>query len=217
MVQKEQWLWAARTADVEQLKHLMQTCDFEAHVVNAYGRNALMLAANGGKIQAVRVLTKVCALEQQDFYGSSALHLASMGTDLECVQHLVQCAPHVANMQDEKGNTPLHLAAFYGHVQCVQTLIPYTDTTLLTHQGHNALMCAVKNGRLDCAKALAHVCAWDVKDNSGADVITLARQYRDDRLLTWVMQQVCEYEAQCLQEQLGPVPKKVHALSSGRL
>ncbi|XP_078600101.1 uncharacterized protein LOC144875153 [Branchiostoma floridae x Branchiostoma japonicum] len=88
------------------------------------GGTGLHLAAWTGNVDALRLVleTGKVDVDEKDFAGCTALHLASEQGHFEVVEVLIDIGadPHT---RDKQGDTALHWAAYHGHVKVVELLL----------------------------------------------------------------------------------------------
>ena len=103
-------LKAASHNDVQELQRLLHHAT--ADCTNSSRKNALMLAAEAGHVDAVQLLlqSSECDVTQRSFSGETALHLAAKANNVECCRELLQAGAD-ACARDKQGNTPLLSAA----------------------------------------------------------------------------------------------------------
>jgi ankyrin repeat protein len=113
-------------------------------------------AAQKGNRQAVRALLQRKAdVNARQIDGSTALHWAVRGDDLEMADLLVRAGANVSAANRE-GVRPLQLAALNGNAQMLDRLIKAgaDPNASLTVHGDTALMMAARTGKTDAIKVL---------------------------------------------------------------
>jgi len=81
-------------------------------------------AAKRGNISfLIECLDNKVSVNGLDKAGSTALHWASRGGHLDCVNKLLEISNIQLNVQNKLGDTPLHSAAWKGHSEIVQILL----------------------------------------------------------------------------------------------
>lgn len=94
-------------------------------------QSPLMIAANEGDIQLVRLLLQAQAVNTlQDFKGRIALHAAVAARSVPCVIELLKHTPDVANLKTTDGNSVLHTAIKVGHPEIVKLLVAHEPALL---------------------------------------------------------------------------------------
>ncbi|TFK26017.1 ankyrin [Coprinopsis marcescibilis] len=122
------------------------------------GQTPLMVAANCGHIEMVRLLMGVkdvrVGLEDKD--GATALMHASREGHMEVVWALI--SPWVS-LGDSKGRTALMMASTLGHVETVKVLCRHssTDINAVDQEGYTALKHASEVDQTEVVKALLDV------------------------------------------------------------
>jgi len=116
------------------------------------GNTLLMLAARRGhRNLSVLLLSRKADLARRNRYGDTALMMASINGDLPLVKTLVEAGAD----PNTDGWNALHYAAFGGAAGVVTYLIGKgARKDAVAPNGHTALMLAVRDGRLEAAKAL---------------------------------------------------------------
>ena len=118
--------------------------------------------------------------EARDFFGQTALHLAS-GSGHAAVVRLLAWHDAVANVADREGVTPLMLACLGGHTDAAQELLRGgAGLDAQNDKGLTALHCAAKEGRLEAARLLlttgADVGLRDKDGKTAADLAAACRK-----------------------------------------
>lgn len=116
------------------------------------GNTLLMLAARyGHRDVAAFLLSRKADINRRNGYGDNALLMASLKGDLPVVKMLVEARAEL----NPPGWAPLHYAAFGGVAPVVTYLIGKgANKDSVAPNGHTALMLAVRDGRIDAARAL---------------------------------------------------------------
>ena len=141
------------------------------------GGSALMLAAQAGNIEIIKLLLEYKAsvnLQSQQFV--SALMLAASNDHSKIVELLLEYGADV-NLQSHQGLSALMTAASKSHVETVRILLKYgADTDLQDYlHGRSALMMASQNGHVEIARLLlAHNTSVDLQTLSGMSALMVA-------------------------------------------
>ena len=114
------------------------------------GRTPLMMAALGGKLQAVKwFLEKGATVNCDDNRGWNTLHFAAEGGDTDIIDLIHTRLPNVDSKTNE-GYTPLMVAAFNGKLPVVKWFLEKGATvTLKDKAGWNMLHSAAQGGDTD--------------------------------------------------------------------
>ena len=114
------------------------------------GRTPLMMAALGGKLQAVKwFLEKGATVNCDDNRGWNTLHFAAEGGDTDIIDIIHTHLPNVDSKTNE-GHTPLMVAAFNGKLPVVKWFLEKGATvTLKDKAGWNMLHFAAQGGDTD--------------------------------------------------------------------
>ena len=95
----------------------------QAKIADFKGQTPLMLAANCGDAELVRLLAPLSDADAQDYLGRTPLHAAAAGRSPECVKHIQERQPHVADrVTVGERNTVLHTAVRFGVPETVQLI-----------------------------------------------------------------------------------------------
>lgn len=96
----------------------------QANLADFKGQTPLMLAADEGDVELVRLLLEAQAdVDEQDYLGRTALHSAANGRSAMCVQLILDRAPQISSgVTYDEGNTALHTAVRMGHADCVKRI-----------------------------------------------------------------------------------------------
>jgi ankyrin repeat protein len=125
-----------------------------AAVPAAGADNPLIAAIKGGDSQAARTLVKQRALVgQAEADGTTALHYAVRGDDVDLVQALLKAG--AANVANRYGTTPLELAAENGNPRVIEALLQAgADAKGATPEGETVLMTASRTGNVEAMRLL---------------------------------------------------------------
>src|SRR3546814_6968971 len=107
---------------------LLDAWPAQARIADFKGQTPLMLAADGGDTELVRLLAPLSDVDAQDYLGRTAMHAAASGRSPDCVQLILERQPHVADkLADAEKNTALHTARSEEHTSELQSLLrkPY--------------------------------------------------------------------------------------------
>lgn len=90
------------------------------------GRNAMHMAAEGGHLPCLKILTEVgMDVDLLDNDGRSALHYAAKSGHSECCAVLIDLCYDLISMGDKKNVFPIHMAASSGDPDTVELLLGY--------------------------------------------------------------------------------------------
>jgi len=151
--QPEMILRAARAGNLAETRRLLQLLPVD--VADEYGRTALMLAAEAGHLDVVRVLLEHDAhVAHTDRNGDSALLLAVRADHKNVINQLL-AAGAPANLANASGVTPLMVAARAGSRDLATRLIAAgADTSLRDTAGLRAGDFAARAGHTDLGSSL---------------------------------------------------------------
>jgi ankyrin repeat protein len=154
----------------------------EANTTNRGGNTPFMLACGKGHLHVVEMLFEAMeglGLEEKDYNGMTALHLAAYGGHKDVVTFLISKGAQ-ANTRDEQGGTPLMLACWNGHLEVVQILHGATEGQGLQErdiEGLTALHDAARGGHKEIVAFLFnHGADASSRDEDGATPFMLACQ-----------------------------------------
>jgi len=96
----------------------------QANLADFKGQTPLMLAANEGDVELVRLLLATGAnVDAQDYIGRTALHSAATGRSAKCVELILDRAPQVSSgVTHDEGNNALHTSVRMGQADCVKLI-----------------------------------------------------------------------------------------------
>ena len=127
------FLEAASSGDVPRMEYLLyKGAEIDTTSKSKGGRSALLLAAENGREEAVKVLLEKGAnFDTKDSSDYTALHLAAQYGEMSVVQVLLdkganfnaKGSERVLEAKTSRGETALHLAALFGHGSMVQVLL----------------------------------------------------------------------------------------------
>lgn len=108
----------------EAMRILLEEWPEQANLADFKGQTSLMLAADGGDVELVRLLLETGAdVDAQDYLGRTGLHSAATGRSAKCAELILDRAPQVASgITYDEGNTALHTAVRMGAVDCVKLM-----------------------------------------------------------------------------------------------
>ena len=131
------------------------------NAVDALGWSAVWYAAGWGHVEVMKALVEAganAAIADDD--GWTALHAASLGGHLACVQYLLSVPGVVAAIDaaDEDGWTAVRFAARGGHVEVVKALVEAgANAAAADRVGLTPLHSASSSGHLPCVVYLLSV------------------------------------------------------------
>jgi ankyrin repeat protein len=146
------------------------------------GNTLLMLAGRYGHPDLVRlILSRRADVARRNRYGDSALMMASLKGDLAAVKVLVDAGAEFK----ATGWNALHYAAFGGAADVVSYLISKgADKNAVAPNGYTPLMLAVRDGRVDAAKALLYVDAdANFRNRAGETALKVAEKREQKELV----------------------------------
>jgi len=141
---------AAAEGDADSLAHALES-GLSALDRDDFGRTPLMIAANNGHHDCVKMLLPLSEPETVDELGRDALMHAAAGGCVLCVRELMGSCDPLA--EDDAGSTALIVAAG-STAECVNALLAGSDPAAVNVWGRNALMNAADAGKDDCVEAL---------------------------------------------------------------
>lgn len=109
-------LWPTIGVDLHTaISILLDAWPEQAKIADFKGQTPLMLAADRGDVELVRLFAPLSDVDAQDYLGRTALHAAVAGHSAECVNLVLERQPHVADKLDiGERNTALHTAVRFG-------------------------------------------------------------------------------------------------------
>jgi ankyrin repeat protein len=114
--------WAAFQGDVAQAKQLIKA-GADVHATNAYGVNAMQLAADIANTELIALLLKAGADPQSaNADGETALHLVARAGNVEAAKLLLKAGAKVDPVESFGGQTPLMWAVARRHPEMVEYL-----------------------------------------------------------------------------------------------
>ncbi|KAI1904704.1 hypothetical protein AGOR_G00008450, partial [Albula goreensis] len=166
------------------LQHLLGSLtSYDVNQPNKHGTPPLLIAAGGGNIQIIEVLTRKGAeIHAQDKSGANAICYAARNGHVETLKflHGKNCP---LDSQDKSGETALHVAARYGNVDVVQYLCSiHANPNLLDREQETPLHCASWHGYAAVARALCEAgCDVNAQNREGENPLLTAsaRGFRD--------------------------------------
>ncbi len=114
--------WAVFKGDMAQAKRLLAS-GADVKAVNAYGVNAMQLAADASNTEAIRLLLQAGAdPNSANAEGETALHLVARAGNVEAAKLLLRAGRAVDPRESFGGQTPLMWAAARRHPEMVELL-----------------------------------------------------------------------------------------------
>ena len=114
--------WAAFEGDVAEAKRLIKA-GADVHATNAYGVNAMQLAADSANTELIALLLKAGADPQSpNADGETALHLVARAGNVEAAKLLLKAGAKVDPRESFGGQTPLMWAVARRHPEMVELL-----------------------------------------------------------------------------------------------
>lgn len=102
---------------------LLEMWPEQATIADFKGQTPLMLAADDGDVELVRLLAPLSDVDAQDYLGRSALHATAAGRSPECVKLVLESQPHVADkVTADEESTALHSAVRFGVPESVRLI-----------------------------------------------------------------------------------------------
>jgi hypothetical protein len=98
----------------ESIRLLLESWPKQAKIADFKGQTPLMLAANHGDAELVRLLVPLSDVDAQDYLGRTPLHAAVAGRSLACVEAILAMNPDVAKVSEGEANTVAHTAVRFG-------------------------------------------------------------------------------------------------------
>lgn len=98
----------------ESIRLLLGSWPKQAKIADFKGQTPLMLAANHGDVELVRLLVSLSDIDAQDYLGRTPLHSAVAGRSLACVEAILAMNPDVAKVSEGEANTVAHTAVRFG-------------------------------------------------------------------------------------------------------
>lgn len=108
--------WAVVAANLHNaIGILLEAWPEQAKIADFKGQTPLMLAADRGDLELVRLLAPLSDVDAQDYLGRTVLHAAAASRSPECVELVLERQPHVADkVAAREENTALHTAVRFG-------------------------------------------------------------------------------------------------------
>jgi hypothetical protein len=98
----------------ESLRLLLESWPKQAKIADFKGQTPLMMAANHGDVELVRLLASLSDVDAQDYLGRTPLHSAVAGRSPACVEAILAMNPDVAKVSEGEANTVAHTAVRFG-------------------------------------------------------------------------------------------------------
>lgn len=146
------------------------------------GQTILMAASRLGRLDVVKTLLSLKAdPNRRSAQGDTALMMASLGGHLEIVKTLFASGARM----DTSGWNALHYAAYGGSLEIVHFLVLRgADKDAIAPNWDTPLMLAIRNGRVDAAKALIEDKAdLTHRDKNGKTALGLAKAKGEQELV----------------------------------
>lgn len=161
------FLNAAIFGQVDIIKFFLEKNKFLKLALGRDGKNALILAAECGHLEAVKYLLSVgFDINSQDNYGYTALHKAVWFYEPDIIQTLLE-HDALVNIADKEGKTALYFATYSRRFNTMQKLIEKgANINARLNTGETILHRAILNTNFDMVKYLMeHGAMYDVLDS----------------------------------------------------
>ena len=96
------------------IRLMLETWPEQAKIGDFKGQTPLMLAANHGDVELVRLLVSLSDVDAQDYLGRTPLHAAVAGRSPACVETILAMNPDIAKVSEGEANTVAHTAVRFG-------------------------------------------------------------------------------------------------------
>eukprot|EP00439_Symbiodinium_sp_Y106_P024021 s428_g2.t3 len=185
---------SAREGSLSKVRYMLQQPqDPDLH--SSQGYTALMVAADGGQVDIVRLLLEAAAdvdLPHPQF-ACRALMVASFRHHIEVVKTLLEARADT-NVADNSGRTALMIASDAGHIEVVSLLLQAgADRDVADTVGCTALMVASDAGRVNIVCLLLKAgSTQDVVDNHGRPALTRASSRRQVDIVNVLLQALAD-------------------------
>lgn len=143
--------------DPEIMDELLSKKDIDLNLTNNEGQTALTLAIDDSDADAVnKLLDKGARTDIIDEYGFTPLHYASMHSNFEIFNKIMDSCAAYINTQDNRGETPLMEAVLSFDEDIYETLLNNKDIdiNLADREGETALMKAIEYENMDLVDRL---------------------------------------------------------------
>ena len=100
----------------ESIRLLLESWPKQAKIADFKGQTPLMLAANHGDVELVRLLVPLSDIDAQDYLGRTPLHAAVAGRSPACVETILANNPDVGKVSEGEANTVAHTAVRFGWI-----------------------------------------------------------------------------------------------------
>lgn len=107
----------------ESIRFLLEAWPEQAKIADFKGQTPLMMAANHGDAELVRLLAPLSEIDAQDYLGRTPLHAAVAGCSLACLGTVLALNPDVAKVTHGEANTVAHTAVRFGWVDGLRLIL----------------------------------------------------------------------------------------------
>ncbi|XP_062600479.1 putative ankyrin repeat protein RF_0381 [Saccostrea cucullata] len=171
---------ASMNSKSDMCQHIIQHYPDMLNQVNDDGWNVALFAAQGGNVEILELLEeKGVDMTFKDKNGSNILHIASMNSNSDMCQHIIQHYPDMLDQVDDNGCNVALYAAQGGNVGILELLAQKgVDMTFKDKEGCNILHIASMNSKSDmCQHIIQHYPDMLKQvDNDGWNVALYAAQ-----------------------------------------
>lgn len=107
----------------ESIRLLLESWPKQAKIADFKGQTPLMMAANHGDVELVRLLVPRSNIDAQDYLGRTPLHSAVTGRSPACVEAILANNPDVAKVSEGEANTAAHTAVRFGWIEGLRLIL----------------------------------------------------------------------------------------------
>lgn len=105
------------------IRLLLESWPKQAKIADFKGQTPLMMAANHGDVELVRLLVPRSNIDAQDYLGRTPLHSAVTGRSPACVEAILANNPDVAKVSEGEANTVAHTAVRFGWIEGLRLIL----------------------------------------------------------------------------------------------